>query len=95
MATSCDTVCKDQETFNKALDTYQTVKEVELEEDMKKNRGMISAALVIMLLLLIWAVTLALRVQDSEHRVLHVFLALLTSPLYIISHFLSNIPMRR
>lgn len=90
MSIPCDTVCKDQSTFNKALDSYQTVKEEEAKEELKNNNGMFLAVTVIMILLLIFAVNLALKVQDSDHRVLHVFLALLTSPLYILAYFLSQ-----
>ena len=90
MSAPCDTVCKDQVTFNRALDTYQEEKENEMTEDLKKNRGAMIAVLIIMIIFIIWAVMLALKVKDPEHRTLHVFLALLTSPLYILSYVLSH-----
>lgn len=90
MSESCDTLCKDQETFNKALDSYREEKNNEIKEEIKKNRGTIMTLVIIMLIFLVWAVMLALKVKDPEHRTLHVFLALLTSPLYILSYLLSN-----
>lgn len=82
--TCCPTVCENQEKFNEAF--KQAVQEnVKIQE---KDRKAYNIALVIYFLLLVWAVMLAMKVSDKEHRVLHVGLALLMGPLYIIAYFL-------
>ena len=91
---SCDTLCKDQDSFNKALDNYTDAKDKEISDKLEKNRGSMWAAAILMLLLLVWAVTLAVKVKDGEHRILHIALALLVSPIYIISYFLSKMEVR-
>jgi hypothetical protein len=77
-------VCRDQPTFNGAfkgaLNEYYKVPE--------KDRTPVMIAAVLYLLLMIWALILAMRVSDPEHRVLHLSLAILVGPLYIISYYL-------
>lgn len=92
---SCDSLCKDQPSFNKALDNYKTAKDEELSEKLEKNKGSMWAAAVVMVVILIWAVMLAGKVKDPEHRILHIGLAILVSPIYIIAYFLSNLQLRR
>jgi hypothetical protein len=41
-----------------------------------------------MLVFYLWALLLAMRVTDPQHRVLHIILALLTGPLYVLSFYL-------
>jgi hypothetical protein len=41
-----------------------------------------------MLVFYLWALLLAMRVTDPQHRVLHIIFALLTGPLYVLSFYL-------
>ena len=43
---------------------------------------------LIMLAFYLWALLLAMKVSDKEHRVLHITAALLTGPLYVLSYYL-------
>ena len=81
-------VCADQKTFNKAVNN--AIEHLG-EDDKPKNRVAQMIMALIMLSLYLWALLLAMRVQDKEHRVLHVTLALLTGPLYILSYYASFI----
>jgi hypothetical protein len=84
--TSCDTLCKDQETFNKALDNYTNVK----SSENKVSGATLVIGFLIMFFIIVWAIFLSMRVQDREHRILHTALAILASPAYILAYFLSK-----
>ena len=81
-------VCEDQSKFNqafeKAADNY-------LEKPVYANKTVAIVSVVIMLVFTVWALLLAMRVKEKEHRVLHLLLALIASPLYVISYYLSKI----
>lgn len=77
-------VCNDQTTFNKAVkiaaDDY-------LGTTKTSNTFMV-VSIIIYLILLIWAVMIAMQVSSREDRTLHIFFAIMAPPAYIISHFL-------
>ena len=77
-------LCNDQKTFNKAVRN-----EIEHIDD-SDNDNNISKTIVsiIMLVFYIWALLLSMRITDPQHRVLHILLALLTGPLYVLSFYL-------
>ena len=84
-------VCSDQDNFNKAFskaaDEYEKAKMPSVKE--------MSVAIIIYALLyflfLVWAIILAMRVQDREHRMLHMVFAIGASPLYVLSHYIADI----
>lgn len=77
----CDSQADFNQAFKKALDDYNG-------KNVKGyNTGMAVAA-VIYLLLLVWAVVIAMKIPDRDHRTLHIFFAIMCPPLYIISHFI-------
>ena len=45
-------------------------------------------AYIFYLIVCLWAVFLALKVSDKEHRILHVSLALALGPFYVLSYYL-------
>ena len=63
-------------------------KECKRERELATQRGVV---LFIMFALLVWAVFLAMKVQDKDHKTLHLFLALIASPIYILSHYAASI----
>jgi len=81
-------VCADQKTFNKAVSN--AIYHLD-DDDKPKNRVAQMILALIMLSFYLWALLLAMRVQDKDHRILHVTLALLTGPLYVLSYYASCI----
>ena len=82
---STNKICDNQDNFNQAF--RKAVKYVD-----KKNTPKLWVQIVagiIMLLVIIWAVLLARKV-DSSDKVLHFLLALVFAPFYIISYYLSS-----
>lgn len=87
-----ENVCKDQNTYNKALrnalKNYDK-KENECTTDICRTKMTIFS--IITLIFYIWALLLASKVKDKEHRIIHMLLALITGPLYVISYYCSDI----
>jgi hypothetical protein len=77
-------VCSDQKTFNKAV--KKAINHLDDEDDKPKAGKMVMA--LILLTFYLWALLLALKVADKDHRTLHVTLALVTGPLYVMSYYL-------
>ena len=46
---------------------------------------------VVHLILLFWGVMLALNSQPPENRVVHIILAILFSPLYVLSYYVNSL----
>ena len=78
-------LCSDQKTFNKAV--RKAIEHID-DDDESNGFGVKLIASLIMLTFDLWALLLALKVSDKEHRVLHITLALLTGPLYVLSYYL-------
>ena len=78
-------ICQDQNSFNiafkKALDDYNG-------KNVKNYNVIMGVSAAIYLILLIWAIFLAIKIPDRDHRTLHIFFAIACPPLYIISHYL-------
>lgn len=79
-------LCNDQTTFNsavkKALDSYTT------NDDTKSGKIAPIVLAVIYIVFLIWALILAMKVEDRDHKTLHIFFAITAPPLYVLSHYL-------
>ncbi len=80
-------VCQDQNSFNNALatglDTYS--------EQRKMSSGSMVLYLLLVLAFFIWALVLAFRMKKGNERLLHLFVAMIASPLYVISYYLNTI----
>jgi hypothetical protein len=79
-------VCQDQKSFNQAfenaVDNYG--------KDKCQSTGCkvtLAIITIVMLIFYIWAVLLALRVKDPEHRVLHIIFALMAGPIYVLAYY--------
>jgi hypothetical protein len=77
-------VCTDQKTFNKAV--KKAIDHLDDDDDTNQTARMIMT--LIMLTFYFWALLLALKVSDSQHRVLHIILALFTGPIYVLAYYL-------
>lgn len=78
-------ICQNQAKFNNAMKTA-----LDNYVNPKPNGAMVAGAFIY-LLLIVFAVVLALRIPDSEHRILHVTFAIMAAPIYILSYFVSMI----
>ena len=80
----CDTnVCKDQKSFNRALD--------KAINRQYKLSGPLIVYIILHIVLAVYAIMLALK-QPVENRLVHVVLAIIASPVYIIAYWVS--PMK-
>ena len=79
-------VCKDQDTFDKAV--KHALEHINDEEKSKQNNVARMIITLIMLTFYFWALLLAMKVSDPQHRVLHVIFALFTGPLYVLAYYL-------
>lgn len=80
-------VCKDQDSFNEAFSDA-------LDNYYKENRApqnIMVIYLVIFIILLLWAIYLAMKIKPSPERVVHIFFALIASPIYILSFYLNTL----
>jgi Ca2+/Na+ antiporter len=84
-------VCQNQESFNdafqQAINTYPK-KEYDQLTSTQKTSIMIQRIIYIVLglIFIVWAVMLA---QKSNDKTLHTLLAIIFSPLYILSYYIS------
>jgi hypothetical protein len=67
---------------------YESKCKDDSENNYEGNQTAKMIATLIVLSFYLWALLLALKVSDKESRVLHVTLALLTGPLYVLSYYL-------
>jgi len=90
-------VCTSQDSYNQAfseaLDEYKKEQEVRYgfrcgENDFDCKISVLIMS-IIMIIFYLWALLIALKIKDKEHRTLHVLFALATGPLYVLSHYAS------
>ncbi len=60
------------------------------KNDRMCSQNMVAYA-VIHLILLFWGVMLALNSQPPENRVIHIILAMLFAPLYVLSYYVNSL----
>ena len=82
-------VCNDQKTFNKAVKKAIN----HLDDPDSKNQTANLIMVLITLTFYVWALLLALKVQDKQHRLLHVLFALVFGPIYVLAYYASMIDM--
>lgn len=79
-------VCDTQDTFNHAF--REAVKYVNKKETPKLWVQLVAMGIV--LVFVVWALILAAKVHGSADKKVHFLLALIFSPFYIISYYLSG-----
>lgn len=78
-------VCTNQDDFNHAV---RKALKYNMKEDVKKAKPYMMTYVIIWLVMLIWAVMLAMQVPVSDGRTIHLVFAITVSPVYIISYYL-------
>ena len=79
-------ICNSQDAFDDAF--YHALKH-SLKKDDKKLAGPLFVYFIIHLIFLIWGVLLAFR-QPEENRVVHITLAIVFGPAYVLAYYLSQ-----
>lgn len=82
-------ICTNQQSFDKAV--YKALKHANKKEERKLARKMAVPLLIYMiihLMFLVWAVMIAMK-QPEENRVVHLTLAIVFSPVYVLANYLN------
>lgn len=79
-------ICDSQEAFNHAF--YRALKYTRKKDD-KKIAGVLAVYLVIHTIFLIWGIVLAFKSQPPQNRVVHVTLAIVFAPAYVLAYYLN------
>jgi len=77
-------LCGDQKTFNIAVRKAINHLDDDDQNQMSTSRLILT---LITLTFYVWALLLALKVEDKQHRVLHVLFALLFGPFYVLAYY--------
>lgn len=78
-------LCNDQDSFNHAF--YKALRHSRKKDD-KKVAGAVCVYMIIHLMFLIWGIMLAFK-QPAENRVVHITLAMVFAPAYVLAHYLN------
>ena len=80
-------LCNDQDTFNDAFS--KAIKDYD-KKQTKKMSGPLFIYLLIHLIFVIWGVMLAFKSSPPDHRVIHITLAIVFAPAYVLSYYINN-----
>ena len=78
-------LCDDQDTFNHAF--YKALEHARKKDD-KKVAGAVYVYMIIHMVFLIWGIMLAFQ-QSREQRVVHITLAVVFAPAYVLAYYLN------
>jgi len=78
-------LCGDQKTFNKAV--RKAINHLDDDDDQNQTSTSKLILTLITLTFYVWALLLALKVEDKQQRVLHSLFALLFGPFYVLAHY--------
>ena len=79
-------ICDSQGAFNNAF--YRALKYTRKKDD-KKITGVLAVYLFIHTIFLIWGIVLAFKSQPPQNRVVHVTLAIVFAPAYVLAYYLN------
>lgn len=80
-------VCENQDKFNVAI---QKAINKNNEDALNSMGPWLYVYVLLGLIFFVWAIMLAMKVPQGSQRVLHLVLAILVSPVYVISHYLGE-----
>lgn len=91
-------MCENQDKFNeavhKAMKYAKDMRQKEEDKEKEEKNGYMYVYVVLYMIFFIWAVMLALKVESAD-RPLHIALAILMSPIYVLSYYLSGLESGR
>lgn len=81
------TVCNNQDSFNTAF--YKALK-YSNKKETKKLGTVLIIYVIIHMIFVVWGVLLAFKSQPPENRVVHITLALVFAPAYVLSYYINE-----
>lgn len=81
-----NSVCETQDKFNNAFEG--AVKYVEKKE--RPSRFLRLVSLIVMIAFVAWALLLADKIDSGNDKIVHLVLAIVFSPFYIIAYYLNG-----
>ena len=78
-------VCGNQADYNQA---FRNALKYNRKQNIKQSKPWIWVYMAIYLIFFVWALSLASRVQPGPYRTMHMTLALVFSPIYVLAHYL-------
>lgn len=78
-------VCNNQKDFNIAL------RHAINAENSRGDKASLFLYVVILFIMIVWAISIAMKMPPSSDRIMHLVFAMLFSPIYIISYYLSRL----
>ena len=79
--------CEDQRSFNSAV--YNALKYITKEQALENSKGLFFY-FIIHFVFLVWGIMLAIKSQPKENRVLHILLAFIFAPFYVMAYYLDK-----
>lgn len=80
-------LCNDQNTFNVAFS--DAIKDYDKKQEQTLS-GPLAIYMVIHMIFLIWGILLAFKSTPSDHRVIHITLAIVFGPAYVLSYYINK-----
>lgn len=80
-------VCSNQNDFNMAFRKAIRYNE---KQDVKKMGSWAVLYVIIWVVFFVWAIMLALKVDEPSQRVAHITFAMVFGPIYVIAYYVSN-----
>jgi bacteriorhodopsin len=78
-------VCDNQDDFNVAFD--KALKQNN-KDAMKKARPWVYVYVTLFMIFFIWALVLAMQTSPGPHRIVHLVIAMVFSPIYVLAYYL-------
>jgi hypothetical protein len=78
-------ICGSQDNFNHAFD--KAVRYTE-KENLKKVKPWVYVSATLWLVFFVWALLLAMQVEAGQNRLVHLVLAMVFSPVYVLSYYI-------
>ena len=80
-------VCTDQATYDAAF--KHAIRSYQKREECTTSTCKLTMAIIsiLMLVFTIWAILLAMKVQDKEQRVIHFIFAIALGPIYVLCYY--------
>lgn len=78
-------LCSDQDSFNHAF--YKALRHSRKKDDRNVS-GVVCVYMIIHVIFLIWGIMLAFK-QPVENRIVHITLAMVFSPVYVVAYYLN------
>ena len=80
-----DPVCNNQADYNQA---FRNALKYNYKQNIKESKPWIWVYMAMYLIFFVWALTLASKVQPGPYRTMHMMLALLFAPVYVLAHYI-------